>query len=474
MALPKIFVLKSKYNNKYLQYVKEDVEVHGFNKLSGENLLSPYAKYEVEMAKTGDGLVHIKSCYNNKYFVRWSTHHWWIVAGADEPEEDKSKWSCTLFEILPMDGKMIRFRHVQLGHYACLWRLGSENVYDSCLFAGGEGIDKDQCDVFTVIDWESLCILPKNVCFMGCNGCYLGLCQIDGNPHLQFSSTDVDPATMNQIVTTGNGSVRIMSNQNNKFWRLTSTIDPYDNTSKNWICADSDDNTNNNPDTIFSPVKVDRNVIALKGSNNKFCKRFTTWNMKNCLSAKSESISEDERLEVKELAMSRNIYNVNYHLKDARIYHQSVDLLVARRTVFNRSKEPNTFDVKLAYTDSKSMAWNASVSPNWGVKTDIKASVPVIADGKVEINPDSTGVFEWGENIESSTISEPVYNVTASPMTQVKVNLFATQASCDIPFSYDQDDTLTNGTIETRTMDDGIYTCVNYYNFKYGIEEEKL
>ncbi|KAM7469799.1 hypothetical protein LguiA_007982 [Lonicera macranthoides] len=158
---------------------KEDVEVHGFNKLSGENLLSPYAKYEVEMAKTGGGLVHIKSCYNNKYFTRWSTHHWWIVAGADEPEEDKSKWSCTLFEILPMDGKIIRFRHVQLGHYACLWRLGSENVYDSCSFAGSKGIDKDQCDMY-------------------------------GNPHLQFSSTDADPATMIKIVATGNGSTMVV------------------------------------------------------------------------------------------------------------------------------------------------------------------------------------------------------------------------------------------------------------------------
>ncbi|KAM7486399.1 hypothetical protein LguiA_002408 [Lonicera macranthoides] len=132
----KYFVLKSNYNQKYLEYVKEDVEVHGLNKFSRENPVSPYGKYEIEKAKTGDRLVHIKCCYNNKYFVRWSPSHYWIAAAANKPEEDESKWSCTLFEMLPIDAKMIRFHHIQLGHYACLWRLGSENVYDSCLFAG--------------------------------------------------------------------------------------------------------------------------------------------------------------------------------------------------------------------------------------------------------------------------------------------------------------------------------------------------
>ncbi|KAM7519468.1 hypothetical protein LguiB_018430 [Lonicera macranthoides] len=106
--------------------------------------------YKIEKAKTGRGLVHIKCWYNNKYLVRWSPNHYWIAATADKPEEDKCKWSCTLFEILPIDGQTIRFRHVQLGHYACLSRLGCHNVYDSCLFAGGKGLDKDKCDVFTI------------------------------------------------------------------------------------------------------------------------------------------------------------------------------------------------------------------------------------------------------------------------------------------------------------------------------------
>ncbi|XP_034679766.1 uncharacterized protein LOC117909825 [Vitis riparia] len=155
MALPRYVVLKSKYNNKYLRYIQEDVQIHRFLQFSGEEVVTPYSKFQVERANNGRGLVHIRCCYNNKYWVRWSRSHWWIVAGANEPNEDQSSWSCTLFEPVHVDGdaQTLRFRHVQLGHYACLWRLPPP--YGSCLFAGSASADKDLCDVCTIIDWES-------------------------------------------------------------------------------------------------------------------------------------------------------------------------------------------------------------------------------------------------------------------------------------------------------------------------------
>ncbi|KAL7195973.1 hypothetical protein ACSBR1_036076 [Camellia fascicularis] len=153
MALPRFVVLKSINNDKYLRYIHEDGPVHGFLQFSEKEVSSPYAKFEVEMAKTSNakGLVHIRCCFNNKYLVRWTPNHWWIVAGADEPEEDQSKWSCTLFETLYVDGAIhptienvgqtIRFRHVQLDHYACLWRVAP--LHNSCLFAGSPDFDQD-------------------------------------------------------------------------------------------------------------------------------------------------------------------------------------------------------------------------------------------------------------------------------------------------------------------------------------------
>ena len=212
MELPRYVVFKSKYNNKYLRYIHEDGEIHGFLQFSGEEVITPYSKYHVEMAKNGKGLVHIRCCYNNKYWVRWSENHWWIVAGADETDEDQSLWTCTLFEPVYVDGdaQTLRFRHVQLGHYACLWRLPPP--YGSCLFAGSASPDKDLYDVFTIIDWESLLILPKHIAFKGDNDYYLSARTIEGRPYLEFASTDIgDPTVGNEVFTTQDGSARIKS-----------------------------------------------------------------------------------------------------------------------------------------------------------------------------------------------------------------------------------------------------------------------
>ncbi|CAI0386428.1 unnamed protein product [Linum tenue] len=155
-TLPKFVVLKSSYNSKYLRYRHEGGEQHGFLQYSEDKATSQYAKFEVKMAKSGDGLVHLKCCYNNKYLVRWSPKHWWIRGAADRPEEDRSKWSCTLFNPVYVNGDpaTVRFLHVQLGHYACLFRSGPP--FGDCLYAGWEDPNQDLCDVCMIIDWDSL------------------------------------------------------------------------------------------------------------------------------------------------------------------------------------------------------------------------------------------------------------------------------------------------------------------------------
>ncbi|KAA8544871.1 hypothetical protein F0562_019734 [Nyssa sinensis] len=456
VALPRFVVLKSIYNGKYLHYVKEDVQMHGFLQFSGDEVVSPYAKYEVEMAKSGRGLVNIRCCYNNKYWVRRPQNPYWIVAEADEPEEDISKWSCTLFDPICVDATTIRFRHVQLGHYTCLWRTG--DMYDSCLFAGSNVPDRDQCDVCTIIDWESLLILPKHVAFKGDNGYYLSSRMIEGYPYLQFASNDIgDPTVGNEVFTTCDGSVRIKSNYFGKFWRR----------SPNWIWADSDETSSNNSDTLFWPIKVDNRVIALRNlENNKFCKRLSTEGKTDCLNAAISTISREARLEVEELVLSRTIYNVNYRLMDARIYNQSV-LTMANGNAINRTQEPSTVEVKLQYTERRSKTWNASVSLKLGIKASIQTGVPLIADGKIEIQAEFKGEYQWGQTDESSTVVETAYTVTVPPMTMVKVSLLATKGSCDVPFSYSQRDTLINGQQIASTIDDGVYTGINCYNFQY-------
>ncbi|XP_028098184.1 uncharacterized protein LOC114297901 [Camellia sinensis] len=472
MALPRFLVLKSNYNNKYLRYINEDVQVHGFVQFSGEEVVSPYVKFQVELAKSGSGnLVHIRCCYNNKYLVRWSANHWWIVAGADEPNEDQSTWSCTLFEPTYVQGtasdgdaQTLRFRHVQLGHYACLWRSTSPAHY-ACLLASSADIDKDGCDVYTIIDWESLLILPKHVAFKGNNGNFLSARTIEGHPYLQFASSDIgDERVGNEVFTTHGGSIRIKSDFFGKFWRR----------SPNWIWADSDDTTSNNSDTLFWPIKVEDDIIALRNlGNNNFCKSLTTEGKTNCLNAAVSTITKEARLQVYETVLSRRIYNVNFRLMDARIYNQNV-LTMANGDATNNTQEPNTIDMKLSYTDTKTSTWNASVSVKLGVKTTLQTGVPFIANGQIEVSAEIDSAYQWGETFTSTSVVETVYKVTVPPMTRVKVSLLATMGACDVPFSYTQHDILTNGDPITYNMDDGVYTGVNCCNFKYETQQEPL
>jgi hypothetical protein len=56
-----------------------------------------------------EGLMHVQCCYNNKYWapvqVQDSGRSCWIIGTADEPEEDLSSPSCTLFQALPVKDK---------------------------------------------------------------------------------------------------------------------------------------------------------------------------------------------------------------------------------------------------------------------------------------------------------------------------------------------------------------------------------
>ncbi|KAK4275746.1 hypothetical protein QN277_018777 [Acacia crassicarpa] len=285
MSLSRFVVLKSNYNKKYLRYIHEDVKVQEFLQFSGGEVVSPYVKFEVEMAKSGNGLVHIRCCYNNKYWVRERQDGWWILARADKPEEDQSKWSCTLFKpiYVDADAKTVRFLHVQLNHYACLW-MAVAAPFTTYLFAGSKDPNKDSHDIYTIIDWESLLIMPKHVAFKGDNGQYLSAHLIEEHQYLQFASNDVgDLAVGNEIFTTSDGSIRIKSNYFGKFWRRSLT---------NWILANSDDTTNNNFDMLFSPIKVDNNIIALRNlGNNYFYKRLTAEGKIDCLNARVSTIS---------------------------------------------------------------------------------------------------------------------------------------------------------------------------------------
>ncbi|KAI5344378.1 PREDICTED: agglutinin [Prunus dulcis] len=171
---------------------------------------------------------------NNKYWVRLQGTNKFhkealIVAGADEPKEDRSKTICTLsepiYELLEsyyegdslsfsLDIKVLslQFRHVQLGSY-------------------------------------------------GCNGKYLSACMIDRPLYLLFQFDDLgDPTVGNHVLAKSEGILCIISASLFGNWRLTKD---------DWICPDSDNFSLDDSYTFFWPLKVGDNLIALRSMGNK-------------------------------------------------------------------------------------------------------------------------------------------------------------------------------------------------------------
>ncbi|KAM2058092.1 hypothetical protein ACFX16_030709 [Malus domestica] len=79
-----------------------------------------------------------------------------------------------------------------------------------------------------------------------------------------------------------------------------------------------------------------------------FCKSLTTEGKDNCLNAAVPTITQETRLELEEVVVSRSIYNVNFRVLDARVYNQRV-VTMATGAAINLTNEQNTVDMKLSY-----------------------------------------------------------------------------------------------------------------------------
>ncbi|XP_047957789.1 uncharacterized protein LOC125203481 [Salvia hispanica] len=186
-------------------------------------MFSLLVKVEVERAKSHDKYVHLRFCYNNKYWQKKENDNS-IVAVSNKPEEDITKPSCTLFE--PSLMYFVRyFTHAQTG-----WRVMMNNS------TGAFYLDDNSFGAaLRFVDWETLVKLPKHVAFLGDNGKYLkAYGGHDGINYLQFGSDDPnDVLSGHQVSLMRDGHVRIKSDLWGSFWRRAS----------DWIQVDSDEPT---------------------------------------------------------------------------------------------------------------------------------------------------------------------------------------------------------------------------------------
>ncbi|KAG8081558.1 hypothetical protein GUJ93_ZPchr0011g28450 [Zizania palustris] len=455
--LPRCVAFRSEHNgSSYLRYV------HGsdgktFLEPSGHDCISPRTRFKVEPSKKHDGLVHIRCCYDNKYWVDVQQQEGdvggWIICTAHEQDDDLVKPSCTLFKLHTTATEnrphsSVKFHLAQLGkHVSSSEETGEHNIILSA---------------YTVLDLSEEKLLPKYLAIKGDNGLYLKA-MLDGHNYLQFAANDIgDSTVVNTTTTNDDGTIRIKNNYFDRFWRR----------SPNWIWADSSDTSNSNVDTLFKVIKIDDYFTIKNLGNNYFCKRLTADGKDSCLNAATATITTEAKLILEEAVISRQIYNVDYDLSNSRIYGTTV-LTLSSDYYENRGTESDTATLTLTYKETSSTMWDSTTSWKLGVNSTVKAGIPVIAETTVQVNEEFSGEYKWSSSLEKTIEQKNEYEVIVPPKKKVTVTLIASKGSCDVPFSYKQEDVMYDGRVVTYDMVDGIYTGSNCYDFQYDEKTEE-
>ncbi|KAL8128138.1 uncharacterized protein LOC141720120 [Apium graveolens] len=466
VTLPSFIVLRSQFNNTLLRYVKEEVDIKGWLQFHGEHVSSPEAKFEVHKSGNGNGLVHIRSCYNNKYLVMLNKHSPWIVAKAEKPEEDQSKFSCTLLRpySVDWDPTKIRLTHVYLNKNLAFWEAAAPHY--GCVYAGSPTENASEFTLLNVIDWETLVFLPQYVAFKGDNDKFLRGHGKDHHNYLQFGADNMEdnPTTVgHEIIQISNGNIRIRSLNTDQYWRAT----------PRWIWADS---TNPKDDfTEFKPIKIDKQTIALRNvATNDICKMRSDDGKTNCLDAGTdEIITSAAKFKVSELVLSRKIENVRYRLTDARIYDETVEPVYIS-TFSNDHTQTNHEKINETVTIKTTTTWSSQLSLQVNIETTIKTGIPCIANGKVKVGLQFAGQYSWGEAKEDETEKTFEYTINVPPKKTVNARITARRVQCDVPYSYSQHDLLYSGETVITDKDDGLFTGKNNYSCFTELKEEPL
>ncbi|XP_022928653.1 uncharacterized protein LOC111435501 [Cucurbita moschata] len=308
MAISGPFSLK--YNEKYLSYINDNSELHGFLQFSGDDPPSTYSLFKVEMAKTAEQLFSIRSVFNEKYWVcRLSNNEHdehWIVAEADEPNEDQSSLTCTLFKwiFIDSDRDQVQLRHVNLNMNVSV----SETYSQSLLSIFGNGLDPSarlESDVFELFKlWDVASSKePTIVAFKGDNGKYLQVDPIDGIAYLKFSADDNQPSTVWFECHHTDHGMYIRSKSNGLLWRHDSKV----------ILADcSTDHLSPDFNSLFhikrTKTKENKELVSLC-VGKFYCQRNNeSGHMKDCLVAYASNITGEAEVRMDKYSRKLGAY----------------------------------------------------------------------------------------------------------------------------------------------------------------------
>lgn len=469
-ALPKYVIIQSDDNNRYLRIDTEYPNLPNTLRFEGEHSFGLETRFEVVPATTGNGLVHIRSLLNNKYWATTGGPNSWITAMAVKPEENQSEKHCTLFQpvfVHSNSNSVARLRHVNTGNYVRRYNGNSDTAnFLGCLTLLPKMKPDDKTvDVCTFIDWESVVTLPDLIRVKFKESQSHAKAFADGYMDLR-SRADNSSIYDFEVSPSRDGGIRLKSTQFGTYWT--------DMQPNSWVCLTQACPKVHDTNTVFLPTTLDGKFVAMRClKNGLFCKRYTGYGKDSCIATHHSYPDEFSYMEIEEPVFTRTISNVRYHLTDARRYNEKTLALITDDSI-NRTQHPQTSQINLKTTVIKTT--NLSNSTTWkgSVKLTGTLGVPLIKSGSLEISAERSQSWNWGETEMESVEVGSVRTITVPPMSRVKASLMATRCSYDIPFSYTQRDVLKNGTTKVYKKNDGLFSGDNGYDYKYDIVELPL
>ena len=162
--------------------------------------------------------------------------------------------------------------------------------------------------------------------------------------------------------------------------------------------------------------------------------------------------------------------NVKYNLNAFRLVTEK-PISLKEQIIDNSSTTATVIQqVTFSHSSTKTRTWSNQVGLKAGVKTTIKAGIPLIVEGKIEISAEVNYAHTWGGTSTETSTDTWSASVSVPPKGRVKAVGTVTQSTIEVPYEATVTTRYSDGTIKRENGTSGVYQGVNVSRFQITVE----
>ncbi|XP_074284743.1 uncharacterized protein LOC141610542 isoform X3 [Silene latifolia] len=465
MSLPALVVFSVSDSNREVRYLSFTGPQRQLRFGPVEDVFSDLARFAVEPA--GDGLVHIRSCYDNFYWTRASRFEPWLLASNRQKVDDLSRDDSTLFRPRMSAGNVfVSFVHARSGLNVVMRPATDAHAYNLCVEHGAP-------TEFSYTDYVRLRMirLPKYVIFLGDNFKSLGVWQSTANsgyPKYTYEHNSTSRDVAFEVFYNKSGdNIRVKSLRFNEFW----CVFPPSSVVVVGPIPESD------PRMLFdvalsNPSYQSWDGIAIRSlAFNLYCYRWDAIRGDELVAG--TNIANDTRACIRPIylaVLGRSRVNVE-SLRHAWRGPTSSRVLDVMHVSNSESREVER-TVRAQYQGQRIGFSNSFPIIKAADSAKAVFNVPLpkfVTNGGLQFSEEKTNItstWNWGTETLPFIMSEAVV-LKIPPRSRVTATLSVNIATYEVPFSYKQIDELPYGGTQTQDLHDGVYKVETEYGASF-------